>query len=94
MCVQTENGELVEADTWTTAYWPDGSIKWAGMAAVIPGNTRSVKVIPSSKKKKTTNTEEIHVTESEDQLTIATGKLLLLFLNLELVFSTVFCMEM
>lgn len=52
MCVQTENGELVEADTWTTAYWPDGSIKWAGMAAVIPGNTRSVKVIPSSKKKK------------------------------------------
>ena len=45
------------------------------MAAVIPGNTRSVKVIPSSKKKKTTNTEEIHVTESEDQLTIATGKI-------------------
>lgn len=75
LCVQTENGELVEADTWTTAYWPDGSIKWAGMAAVIPGNTRSVKVIPSSKKKKTTNTEEIHVTESENQLTIATGKI-------------------
>lgn len=75
LCVQTENGELVEADTWTTAYWPDGSVKWAGMAAVIPGNTRSVKVIPSSKKKKTTHTEKIHVTESEDQLTIATGKI-------------------
>lgn len=28
-------GEMVDVQTWPTAYWPDGSVKWTGHAAVI-----------------------------------------------------------
>ena len=38
----TDKGVAVAADFWPTAYWPDGSIKWGGFAAVIPGGTESV----------------------------------------------------
>ncbi len=29
----------IAADTWVNARWPDGSVKWAGVAAVIPSKT-------------------------------------------------------
>lgn len=32
----TTDKNVISADKWPLAYWPDGSIKWAGMAAVIP----------------------------------------------------------
>lgn len=31
----TDN-EKIPIDTWPLAYWPDGSIKWNGIAGVIP----------------------------------------------------------
>ena len=31
----TDN-EKIPIDTWPLAYWPDGSIKWSGIAGVIP----------------------------------------------------------
>ena len=38
----TDKGEVIPADFWPTAYWPDGSVKWGGFAAVVPGGTESV----------------------------------------------------
>jgi len=38
----TDDGEPIPADFWPTAYWPDGSVKWGGFAAVVPGGTESV----------------------------------------------------
>lgn len=35
----TDRGETLPIDTWVLAYWPDGSVKWNGIAGVIPGNT-------------------------------------------------------
>ena len=35
----------VEADAWVNAWWPDGSVKWAGMAAVVPYGSDDIKVI-------------------------------------------------
>lgn len=32
----TVNGENIPIDTWALAYWPDGSVKWSGVAGVIP----------------------------------------------------------
>ena len=38
----TDNGEVLAADFWPTAYWPDGSVKWGGFAAVVPGGTEGL----------------------------------------------------
>lgn len=35
----TDGGTVIPADFWPTAYWPDGSVKWGGFAAVVPGGT-------------------------------------------------------
>ena len=44
--LQTDKGEVIPADFWPTAYWPDGSVKWGGFAAVVPGGTESVSLSP------------------------------------------------
>jgi len=36
------NHQTIPADHWTLAYWPDGSVKWEGFAAVIPAHTEKV----------------------------------------------------
>ena len=33
--LETSNGESLPCDTWPLAYWPDGSVKWAAVAAVV-----------------------------------------------------------
>ena len=35
--LRTDQGVAIPADFWPTAYWPDGSVKWGGFAAVVPG---------------------------------------------------------
>jgi len=32
-------GQAVPLQTWPMAYWPDGSLKWTGCAAVVPAGT-------------------------------------------------------
>ena len=41
-CLTTAEGVEIPADFWPTAYWPDGSVKWGGFAAVVPGGTEQV----------------------------------------------------
>ena len=48
----TDQGVAVPADFWPTAYWPDGSIKWGGFAAVIPAGTERVELQLTGKKNK------------------------------------------
>lgn len=35
-------------DTWVNARWPDGSVKWAGVATVIPGKASPSAISPST----------------------------------------------
>ena len=51
-CLTTDKGTAIAADFWPTAYWPDGSIKWGGFAAVIPGGTERVDFEKRNKKSK------------------------------------------
>ena len=37
-----DNGQSVAVDAWPLAYWPDGSIKWSGIAGVIPAGTEKL----------------------------------------------------
>ena len=74
LCVQTEDGQTLASDTWTLAYWPDGSVKWAGMAAVVPGNTDGLQVVPASEKeRKKAQGTSLQVEEKADGVKISTG---------------------
>ena len=35
----TSRNQEIPVDTWPLAYWPDGSVKWSGVAGVIPAGT-------------------------------------------------------
>ncbi|MDE7408351.1 MAG: DUF1080 domain-containing protein, partial [Muribaculaceae bacterium] len=50
----TADGTTLSTDHWPLAYWPDGSIKWAAVAATIPGGASQLNVrIGSDSKKRT-----------------------------------------
>ena len=36
--------EGIATDTWVNAQWPDGSVKWAGLAAVVPADANRLTV--------------------------------------------------
>lgn len=71
----TPEGKHIDTDYWVNAFWPDGSVKWAGIAAVIPGNTEYVQIIPSYNKKKNNKKTGIEVIEKNNQFIINTGKI-------------------
>ena len=67
-------GEVTEFssdfDAWTMAYWPDGSVKWLGLAAVMPPDT-----LYYIKPSKTAADTEPFFEETESQITVNTGKI-------------------
>ena len=69
----TDKGEVIPADFWPTAYWPDGSVKWGGFAAVVPGGTTSVSLSPELSIGGMAGA--LHVDENDAQISINTGSL-------------------
>ncbi len=37
-----ESGEDIPIDTWTLAYWPDGSVKWGGIVELFTAGTEKL----------------------------------------------------
>lgn len=86
--LRTEQGVAIPADFWPTAYWPDGSVKWGGFAAVVPGGTEGVtfeRVAAKKSQKKRSkpgnpetqdranNPGSLAVSETATQIRIASG---------------------
>lgn len=74
----TDKGENIPADFWATAYWPDGSVKWGGFAAVIPQATESVTFTKEQRKAKVpveTLLSPLSISEDEKRICINTGTL-------------------
>ena len=44
-CIEAD-GKSLPTDFWPLAYWPDGSVKWGAVAAVVPGEAKSVSFLP------------------------------------------------
>lgn len=68
----------IPVDTWPLAYWPDGSVKWSGVAGVIPAGTERLTLEKASKKVKTTNKQPkapISITETPENIQVETGVL-------------------
>ncbi len=75
--LKTNKGDVIAADFWPAAYWPDGSVKWGGFAAVVPGGTEGVSF---EKVKKTSSSNfqsgegrHLQVRETDSQIQITSG---------------------
>ena len=75
--LKTDKGDVIAADFWPAAYWPDGSVKWGGFAAVVPGGTEGVSF---EKVKKTSSSNfqsgegrHLQVRETDSQIQITSG---------------------
>lgn len=80
----TDKGTTVPADFWPTAYWPDGSVKWGGFAAVVSGGTegmtfeltkKSVKKVKTAIAGQEASSKSLTISETTHQIAINTGSL-------------------
>lgn len=62
----------IQTDAWVNARWPDGSVKWAGLAAVVPQESVNLKLEKGVRKKE----RETLVTEQAEHILINTGRLM------------------
>ena len=74
-----QDGTAVPSENWTLGYWPDGSVKWMGVAAIADKGldklTLTVQPAPKkSKKSKTAEpTGEFLASQTPDGITVNTG---------------------
>ena len=61
-------------DAWVNARWPDGSVKWAGLSAVVSPNDGLF--VTSKKKKVQKNSPSIVVSNDQNSILVNTGRLL------------------
>ena len=73
----------LQLQSWVTAYWPDGSIKWSGHAIPESGSISDEYIVKASKitgfVSNTTQTTGITVSDSSESIQIDTGKLTVVF---------------
>ena len=66
----------IPTDAWVNATWPDGSVKWAGLAAVIPAGSEKLTVESGKRKEESgKRKEESEKLTSGDRLVVNTGRL-------------------
>lgn len=69
-------GDGITADKWVNARWADGSVKWAGIAAVMPANTDELRITNRSiSKSASEKTDNIKIIDTQNQIIISTGKI-------------------
>lgn len=70
------DGADIPSDCWPLAYWPDGSVKWLGVAAVVPGEVEGIRFETAGKKHKAENRSgaKVRVDEAGSFFRVSTGK--------------------
>ena len=63
----------IPADAWVNATWPDGSVKWAGLSAVVPADAKDLNVVQRPKKHKVTG--GLTVSDDGRRILVHTGRL-------------------
>ena len=74
--LKTDRNQEIPVDTWPLAYWPDGSVKWSGVAGVIPAGTERLTLEKAPRKAKIINKQpnaSIAITETPENIQIETG---------------------
>ena len=73
LTMKTESGDAVPLQTWSTAYWPDGSIKWTGHA--IASDVAVTQTLFVSRGAPTAPVHGVSVSEGEKFVVADTGKI-------------------
>ncbi|KAF2864719.1 hypothetical protein BDV95DRAFT_508650 [Massariosphaeria phaeospora] len=83
------NGDPIEHQSWTTAYWPDGTVKWTAHALAASDTvhdrynilaTSSSDTNSSGSNRHATNTTgSLRIIESSNEVTVDTGKIIASF---------------
>ncbi|MED2943387.1 hypothetical protein P4282_13005 [Bacillus swezeyi] len=71
--ITDSNNSAPLLQTWPLGYWPDGSVKWTGHAAVFTEESGSRFSLHKGKLQTTEHT--LHITEEEDSITVNTGEM-------------------
>jgi len=66
-------GKTLPLQTWPLAYWPDGSLKWSGFAAVAPAGTKGILTLAAGSAAAVA--PAVRVTRDAQSVTIDTGPL-------------------
>lgn len=75
--LKSKNGKISPLQSWPLAYWPDGSLKWAGFSTVVDsvsGGDLTLEATTMNIPKQTYN-NSIIIGESEEFININTGSL-------------------
>lgn len=68
-------GDGIAADKWVNARWQDGSVKWAGMTAVVPANTNGLRITAgTSSISGYAVGKGLQISDAPGRITISTGK--------------------
>ena len=62
----------IPTDAWVNARWPDGSVKWAGVAAVVPDGTADLTLRQAGKQRAK---GALTVDDGQQQIVVNTGRL-------------------
>lgn len=70
---QIKDNENVEVQSRVTAYWPDGSVKWAAHTIDSGKVSDEIELIPGKGAASRTEINDIHISELDDELFIDAG---------------------
>jgi len=74
--LSTANGKTLPTQTWPLAYWPDGSIKWTGVATVAgPEDSGQLTLSSDADEHAESKESAIHISTSDTTYEINTGPL-------------------
>jgi hypothetical protein len=71
LSLEKSNGEKIPLQSWPMAYWPDGSVKWTGHAAILKGDSNFYEMV---KAENVTSNRPLQITETANTIEIDTGE--------------------
>ncbi|WP_462409506.1 exo-rhamnogalacturonan lyase family protein [Neobacillus sp. Marseille-QA0830] len=71
LSLENVQGEKTPLQSWHMAFWPDGSVKWTGHAAILQGDLDSFEIV---KDENATNERPLQITETDNTIEIDTGE--------------------
>jgi len=68
-----DSGETAAMQSWPTAYWPDGSVKWSAHAASLDAKAAEGYVVKKGESSSTADGLSIELTTTDEYITVDTG---------------------
>ncbi|MCX6955971.1 MAG: hypothetical protein NTV51_27850, partial [Verrucomicrobia bacterium] len=75
LSLKAADGKALPVQTWPLAYWPDGSVKWSGIATVAGADQAGPFKITSGESAATEGAGTVRVRKSDTTVEVDTGKL-------------------